>query len=352
MMKKRIKISQDIKFNINKKKGKHMNKITKIFLVILSTVSFTLSQVSAGELAVTGGATATYKIGGADGSAGKGLGVSNELDFTASAGTVNDDTKMVVGTDYGSVAMMISEGGLSSELGYGIGAMGVGSDYTGPMTIKFGTDVDAYNSLQYHMPAGMLPYGIVAKVAYVPNLSSTQGSSAKADGAVETNAVGKDATMYRVDAEPMAGLKIGADYFNASGSFATRYEEESASAYAKYSMGAFTVGIAQSGYSPTVNTGTESTFYETNMYGIQFAVNDALSLSYSQEKTQKSVRTAVANAATVGTKVELESTIDHLQAAYVMGGATLGVAFADAGNSDYTSGLNEKVTTFSVAMAF
>jgi hypothetical protein len=323
-----------------------MNKITKIFLVILSTVSFTLSQVSAGELAVTGGATATYKIGGADGSAGKGLGVSNELDFTASgeldngftwtwqtqldgASTFNDDTKMVVGTDYGSVAMMISEGGLSSELGYGIGAMGVGSDYTGPMTIKFGTDVDNYNSLQYHMPAGMLPYGIVAKVAYVPNLSSTAGSSAKADGAVETNAVGKDATMYRVDAEPMAGLKIGADYFNASGSFATRYEEESASAYAKYSMGAFTVGIAQSGYSPTVNTGTESTFYETNMYGIQFAVNDALSLSYSQEKTQKSVRTAVANAATVGTKVELESTIDHLQAAYVMGGATLGVAFAD-----------------------
>ena len=346
-----------------------MNKITKIFLVILSTVSFTLSQVSAGELAVTGGATATYKIGGAAASAGKGLGVSNELDFTASgeldngftwtwqtqldgASTLNDDTKMVVGTDYGTVAMMISEGGLSSELGYGIGAMGVGSDYTGPMTIQFGNDVSNYNNVQYHMPAGLLPYGIVAKAAYVPNLDNAAGASAKADGAVETNAKGTDATMYRVDAEPMAGLKIGADYFNATGANGTRYEEESGSAYAKYTMGAFTVGYAQSEYHPTVVTGTEVTYYENSMYGIQFAVNDALSISYSKEETEKNVRTAVANAAAAGTVAEIQSGIDHIQAAYVMGGATLGVAFADAGNSDYTSGVNEKVTTFSVAMAF
>ena len=39
-----------------------MNKITKIFLVILSTVSFTLSQVSAGELAVTRLSSTAYLI--------------------------------------------------------------------------------------------------------------------------------------------------------------------------------------------------------------------------------------------------------------------------------------------------
>ena len=141
-----------------------MNKITKIFLVILSTVSFTLSQVSAGELAVTGGATATYKIGGADGSAGKGLGVSNELDFTASgeldngftwkwqtqlddAGTVNDDTRLEVGTPYGKVGFYISENDISSKLKYGIGAMGPGSDYGSPTTVQWGPTMNAYNNI-------------------------------------------------------------------------------------------------------------------------------------------------------------------------------------------------------------
>jgi hypothetical protein len=36
-----------------------MKKITKLFLVILSAASLTLSSAMAGELTVTGGATAT-----------------------------------------------------------------------------------------------------------------------------------------------------------------------------------------------------------------------------------------------------------------------------------------------------
>jgi len=88
-----------------------MKTITKLFLVILSASSLILSTANAGELAVSGGATATYKTGGADMSTGKGIGVSNELNFDASgeldngftwkwqtqlddAGTVNDDTRL------------------------------------------------------------------------------------------------------------------------------------------------------------------------------------------------------------------------------------------------------------------
>jgi len=345
-----------------------MKKITKVLLVILSSAAFTLSAV-AGELSVTGGVSATYKIGSAAGNGGKGIGVSNELDFNANgeldngytwkwqtqlddATTLNDDTHMTLTTPYGTTGVFITEGGLSTELGYGIGAMGPGSDYVGPMTIVWSYDVSSYNNVQYHTPSGMLPYGITVKAAYAPNLSSTQGASFKAEGAVETNAVGADASMIQISASPMDGLSVGADVFRAPSTTTGRYDQESANAYVKYSMGPFTLGAAKSGAQPLVLAGSESTNYETDSYGVQMAVNDALSISYSIEKSTKSVRTAVASAQTVGKKVDTESKIDHIQAAYTIGGATVGVALADASNSDYTEGRNEKVTVFSLAMAF
>ena len=349
-------------------KRKNMKNIAKVLLVALSTVSLTFSAF-AGDLSVTGGATATYKIGGAEQSNSKGLGVSNELDFTATgeldngmawkwqtqlddAGTVNDDTRMELTTPYGLVGMYISEGGMSTEASYGAGAMGPGSDYSGPMTIVMNYDVDSYSNVQYHTAADLLPFGITAKVASVPNLSSSAGDSTKTSGAIETNAVGSDAIMYRVDAAPVEGLSIGASYFNASPTVGARYDQESGGAYAKYVMGPITVGYGKEGATPIVAKGSEVIYYETDSYGIQFAVNEALSVSYGVEKSEKNTRTAVAAGATAGTKTSVESTIDHIQAAYVIGGATLGVALAEASDSDYTAGVDENQTIFSIAMAF
>ena len=351
-----------------------MKKITKLFLVILSAASFTLSAV-AGELSVTGGVTATYKINGADAAAGKGIGVSNELDFNASgeldngytwtwqtqlddAGTVNDDTRLEIGTNLGTVGFYISENDLSSKLGYGIGALGVGSDYTGPSIVEWGVAMNSYNNIGYALPAGLLPFGGSVKAAYAPNLSSAAGSSAKADGTVETMAVGDDATQYRVDFNPIDGLSIGADYMTVSGGVSTiRYKQESAGAYAKYVAGPLSVGYARTGYQPNeakaATLGSDgSVNYTTDQYGIQFAVNDNLTVSYSEEKSTKrtSSELGVASARTAATEIDMD--IQHIQAAYVIGGATVGIAIADADNADYSAGKQEKTTTFSIAMAF
>ena len=347
-----------------------MKKITKLFLVILSAASFTLSAV-AGELSVTGGVTATYKINGADAAAGKGIGVSNELDFNASgeldngytwkwqtqlddAGTVNDDTRLEIGTNLGTVGFYISENDLSSKLGYGIGAMGVGSDYTGPSTVEWGVAMNVYNNIGYALPAGLLPFGGSVKAAYAPNLSSTAGASAKADGAVETEAVGDDATQYRVDFKPIDGLSIGADYMTVSGGVSTiKYKQESAGAYAKYVSGPFSVGYARTGYQPNEAKSVAGTVnYTTDQYGIQFAVNDNLTLSYSEEKSTKRTGSTLSNKNVRTAATEIDMDISHIQAAYVIGGATLGIAIADADNADYLTSRQEKTTTFSIAMAF
>ena len=60
-----------------------MTKISKLFLAILSS-ALLISPSYAGEMTVTGGAKATYTTSGDAGSEGKTIGISNELDFTAS----------------------------------------------------------------------------------------------------------------------------------------------------------------------------------------------------------------------------------------------------------------------------
>ena len=172
----------------------------------------------------------------------------------------------------------------------------------------------------------------------------------------ETKANGDDLTHFRIDASPIAGLTVGADYSTVSGTLATtRYKQESAGAYAKYVAGPLTVGFSRTGYQPTVvkTTATGSLSYETDAYGIKFAVNENLTISYGEEKSTK--RTSSTLAETTGARTaasEVDYEIEHIQAAYVIGGATLGVAIADGKNVAYTPGRQDKQTIFSLAMAF
>ena len=347
-----------------------MKKITKLFVVILSAASFTLSAF-AGELSVTGSANASYKMGGADSANGKGIGVSNELDFNASgeidggytwkwqtqldgASAVNDDTRLEISGSTGTVGFYISENDISSKLGYGIGAMGVGSDFTGPTTVEWGTTMNNYNNIGYATPAGLLPAGGSLKIAYSPNLNASSGASYKAAGTTETKVVGSDATAVRVDFVPMDGLKVGADYMVAKGGADVARRQQSAGVYVKYATGPLTLGMARTGYQPIAQNGfTSGTLtYDTLMYGAQFAVNDALSVSYSEEKADRDTSAVIAPGGGTTAGVTVAMKVKHLQAAYTVGGATLGLAIADASNSDYTVNKDERTTTFTIGMAF
>ena len=152
---------------ILKQKEEKMTKISKLFLGMLFS-ALLISPSYAGELSVTGGAKASYVTNGDDDSAGKNLGVSNELDFSASgeldngmtwsyqvqldgATSANDDSKLVLGTDYGTIGIFATEGGLSQELAHGVGALGVGYDNLSPTTFNAGYDVSSYSNIQYHL---------------------------------------------------------------------------------------------------------------------------------------------------------------------------------------------------------
>ena len=353
-----------------------MKKISKILVGILFS-ALVVAPSYAGELTVTGGATATYAIGGDNPGAGKSLGISNELDFSASgeldngytwnyqvqldgATTANDDTRLEIGTDMGTVGFYVSEGGMSKEL-HGVGALGAGFDYASPAngtagSWKTGYDVDGYSNIQYHTPAGMLPFGSQIKLGYVPDMNDTTMLSAKEDNGATpaSQATGRNLTQVALTASPIDGLSLQGDIAqtsNETGVAISTEEGVSANLGAKYTIGQVTVGYVEGGYQPSVASG-EVTYYENKYMGIQFDVNDQLSVSYNVDESNKNTRAAVAVASTTGTKTEVEMEQKSVQLAYTTGGATIGIHQADVSNSDYTAGRDEKQTIVSLAVAF
>jgi len=354
-----------------------MKNITKILLASLSSLLLVISSANAGELSVTGSAKASYSIGGTDDSMDKGIGVSNEftlsasgeldngytwsyavdLDPGASGAVAQDDARLVINTNgMGTIGFFDGEGSLHSNLAWGVGALGTGSDYAGTMTILYGNDIDAEANVQYHTPADLLPFGITAKVGYAPNVADqTGGNDYKSTGAINPHVEGGNSLMqYRVDAAPIDGLSIGADYATEDGGdLGTAQNEESGAYYAKYAIGNFKLGYGKSYFAPAItNKNGFATMYETDSYGVEVAVNDQLSISYTNEKSEETTNVAIAAGAAGGTKTTIESDITSMQAAYVVGGATLGVAITETDDADYTAGKEEKVTVFSIAMDF
>ncbi len=356
-----------------------MKNITKILLASLSSLLLVISTVNAGEVALTGSAKASYSIGGSDDSMDNGIGVSNELkvaasgemdngytwnyhldlDPGASGSMVQDDAALTINTNgMGTIGFFDGEGSLHSNLAWGIGALGTGSDYAGTMTIQYGLDIDGEANVQYHTPADVLPLGTVVKVGYQPNKGDTTGGNDfKSTGGINPLAAGgNEMIQYRVDMAPLDGLKIGADYSETDGAtsaVAAVQESESGAYYAQYAMGNFKVGYGKAHYAVGLSNKVGNVnHYETDSYGIEMAVNDQLSISYTKEKSEAVSKVAIAAGSASTTNSTVEADVTSMQVAYVVGGATVGVNVTDTDNADYTSGKEEKVTMLSLAMAF
>jgi hypothetical protein len=364
-----------------------MKNILKTIAVLVSA-SLISVVAKAGALEVTGSAKASYVINGGQNSTGKGIGISNELMFSASGeldngftwkyhteldmadggAASNDDTALVIGLgDLGTLGIYDAEGGLSTETSYGLGAVGVGQDYANTMTrIGMGSDVSADAHVAYYTPAGLLPFGIEAAAGYAPSTADGQGNSYKNSGAQGDTAVnGTDATQYRLSAAPIDGLKIGADYFEVGGNTTAALGQENTAGnmYAQYAFGNFKIGAYQGFLEPAVvdknatdvaDTATSSngTQYRFDGMGIEFAINDQLSVSFTNEEFERRKNVAIAATASSNTKTSVTAEQDTIMAAYNIGGATVGLSLVDTSNSDYTTGKDESKTVLSLAMEF
>jgi len=355
---------------------------------MLSVVLFSFGVAKAGELTITGSAKASYVITSSDGTAAKvsqekGLGISNEFTLGASgeldngytwnyavdidsveSGATNDDAQLSVSTPQGTFAVMLGEGGLGVDNAASQSVISRPSDtaYAEGMFDTF--DIDGYDNIQYHTPAGLLPFGTSFKIGYAPSGAATEANDFKAEGsennqtstadtvivgAVTAVAKGDSATQYQVKVAeiPYAdGLTVGADYFKLDGTQNSKEQKvESGAYYLTYAVGPAVIGYSKNFASLPVTTfGTDTLeSIENTKYSIGVNVNDNLSISYENEQSSPQSTDNT-------TTYEMEST--GLQAAYTMGGMTLGVAMNDHENASYTQNQDVKDTVFTVEMAF
>ena len=360
-----------------------MKNTLKTLVEVLSSLVICGSSF-AGELTVNGSAETSYVIGGTNDSNSKGFGIANEMTFTAagefgngytwaskialdfaSGGAADqDDTSVVLGLgDLGTVGVFVSDGGLSQELGYGIGAYAVGTDAINVGGLERGLDVSNYGNIQYHLPA-ILPFGMTVKAAYAPNLSSNDGNSIDEGASLEdvknqtgigtATKAGADASMYQITAKPIDGLTVGADYFNVSGSNNVgRQSYESGNVFFKYAMGPFAIGYGKTLIAPnTTGLTGQVTEYDNTQYGVQFAVNENLTVSATKDKSDRTTKATIVKETTSAVKTSREADVDTYAVAYNIGGATLAVTKMEASNAGYTANKEVNATLVSLKMAF
>jgi hypothetical protein len=375
--------------NINKKQKQRKNmKITKIAIAVIA--SFAVSVISfAGELSVTGTAKATYSIQGSESTtavngAGKGIGIANEFSLNASGetdqgiawvyaqdidgATVQDDAKLTLTMPtYGTFGIFVSEGGLSSKYKWDVSAYAPGSDFgltgnssashaAGATTAGYtnGEDIGGYNNFQYHTPAGLLPNDVSIKVAYAPNTNTSANASSNAGSSGNNAGMGTNALQYQVSATPVEGASLSASYFTKEGAPTNyRNDYEAFGASGKYAVGPVSLGVGRFHVQPSTIKGTanHTNYYDNLALGVSFAVNDALSLSFTEETSEANKITTIEDG-TGKTKTQVETKITAVQAAYTMGGMTLSLSQKDLENMDYTAAVDAKETVVAIVMAF
>lgn len=366
-------------------------KTLKITIAVLASV-LANAVVFAGELTVTGNAKATYALRSSDSTTGKsengkGIGIANEFTLSATGetdngiawkyaqdiddATVQDDASLTLTfPTYGTIGIFVSEGGISSKYGWSPAVYAPGSDYgwtsnaasgtkhddgTSAPGFTYGNDIGGYNNFQYHTPAGILPFGLAAKVAWAPSSATDKNASSDNAGDAKSAEDGHSARQYQISAAPIDGLSITASYLENDG-YSSTYKQsyENGGVSAKYSVGPVTVGYGKFHVAPAIlkATTSEHTYaYENTSLGIGFNVNEALSVSYTEEKSEASKKTVTA-ATRADDLSKVETEITAIQAAYTMGGMTLSVASKSVDNMDYTANVDGQETVIAVSLAF
>ena len=383
-----------------------MKKIIKLALVLITSFSLGYSA-NAGELTVSGTAKATYNIQSSDGGAGndlgKGLGVTNELSFkgngeldngytwgltialdpNADSEADNDDTSLTMTTPYGTVGAFISTGALNKQLTYSAAAYKAGVDLGVGATLD-PVDLGGFNSLQYHSPAGLIPFGTVFKVGFAPSAAKGDAASGDAAGTIATaqntytatvtvgdadlkadwapDAV-SDVVEYSVETKPIDGLTVSASYVDVDSNITDAKAQgyEAGAITAKYAYGPITVGYGRTLIQPYVASGTAVTveralYTENTDISVGFAVNENLSVSYETSDSEIKIRST--SDLGVDTNTTNSQSSDSIQAAYTMGGMTLAISQQTTDGDGYSkeaaaaSRNDVKETIFAVTMAF
>ena len=332
-----------------------MNKLTKIGVSALCGSLAAVSAASAGEMTVSGGATVTYTslsygvtgnpLGMASGVAFAG---SGELDNgnAVSFNVAHDDQNAYSSSD---VSLTTSLGTFKFDQGGGTGidryddAMptaweesfdtGVGAGIVTVTGVGGGTDIE------WAVSEDMLPDGMNLYISYSPKPDGATVNDKSTSGSASTDVNGRGYDIVG----SYSGLGDGLNIFGGISNISQGVQDHTSHVVGfTFAAGAATFGYQQS-FDNSKNQSVDS--YDNQAFGISFDVNDDLTISYGQHKSEKNV---------MDSEADVETKSSSIQAAYTMGGATVKIAETSVDNAVYASGsANERDgTTIALSLAF
>jgi|TARA_B110000027_G_scaffold125888_1_gene143687 hypothetical protein len=339
-----------------------MRKMIKTLFVSIASLSLMISA-NAGELSVNGTAKATFNAASGT-NAATGIGIQNELNFKASGelengftwsysmeqdhnstSVVNDDTAITLGlAEMGTVKICVSECGMNAKYAFSADAYGKMSDTGVSEGIVYPSDLGTTANVQYHTPE--LPFGTTVSFGY--GQPKTDGQSGNTVGAAD----GDSMESYMLVTKPVDGLTLSATYYDKNDyddGLTNENQLEEGGAYGiKYAIGNITAGYGKSYIAPqgtSIATGaTTVEFYENTGWSLGYAINEALSISYTDENSEASYLTS----STAAFDIEMTS----VQASYNIGGATVSVARTSYENMAYVDNVDADETILALAFAF
>jgi outer membrane protein OmpU len=261
----------------------------------LSALAGTLASLSAqaGELTVTGSAEISYVQRDNDEITGNPIGMNKNIAFAGSGELDNGWTVSIAqGTSdafaLSSASVTIGMGSLGTvTVDSGVGAdMGSALDNVVPIAFEeadagmatgmvlSGGAINPHGAITYKLPVFS---GAQFGVSYNPR----NGSSTAADGATSVGSGGR-AFEYAVDWSPemVPGLRIGGAIGNCDNCNADNKDTDEETWFATYAYGPLSIGYQ------VADEDNGTTNYDTDIYGVSFNVNDALSVSYQYGETE------------------------------------------------------------------
>jgi outer membrane protein OmpU len=270
-----------------------MDNLKKIGITALGGTLAFVTAAQAGEMSVSGSAVLTYVQKDSKEMTGNPLGMSKDITFKGSGELDNGWTVSVMHdmTDAGAWASSSITIGMGS-LGTIIVDQGTGADFGSALDnvvpVAFeeadagmdtgmrlsGGAIDPDGAITYKLPVFS---GLALGGSYQPR----SGATSNADGGTNEGS-GKKGWEFGADWSPemVPGLRVGAVIGTCEDCNQGNKDTDEETFFATYAYGPLSLGYQVA----EIDNGTKS--YDTDIYGVSFNVNDALSVSYQKGQTE------------------------------------------------------------------
>jgi hypothetical protein len=266
---------------------------------------FAFSSANAGEMTVTGSMHASYQSN-SENETGNPLGMNTDLTFTGTtevldgigvtwtmgtdgtfAGDAGADHKIVFASPYGN--FKIGNSGDSANAIDDITptafeeANGSGS---GTYSTDFGSGMEGSMSLGYSK-ADIMGSGVSIDYTLYPKLDVTTNNEKGASGGAKPSSNKAQSVNIQADIgavpglESAAGLKLAVGYEISESLKANLRDKEGATVALNYATGPIKVGYQRKGYQALSTSALTKSFFKDDIYGIAYAINDELAVSYN-----------------------------------------------------------------------